>query len=130
MTLIIIQIEYVLNKHFSVFQTNHHNIPLFHLYIYRIYTTPLYLNKSDIISKIYYDPGGFGTMKKTLADAWVVDPSIKMPHVKTWFDDSYPELLVGNEVYIYTKTSCLTKAMYPYGPSIHIELMEFHTTMG
>ena len=34
-------------------------------------------NKNDIISKIYYDPSGYGSIQNTWTDAHEQDPSIK-----------------------------------------------------
>ena len=43
------------------------------------------MNKNDIISKIYTDPSGFGSIKKTLDEAKQVDKSITIDDVKDWF---------------------------------------------
>ena len=45
------------------------------------------MKKKDIISKLYYDPAGFGSLKTTLADARAVDPATRMPDVKKWFEE-------------------------------------------
>ena len=42
-------------------------------------------NKNDIISKIYFDKSGYGTMKTTLADARKIDKSININDVKQFF---------------------------------------------
>ena len=42
------------------------------------------MNKNDIISKIYYDPAGFGSVKQTYLEARAKDPSIKYEDVKKW----------------------------------------------
>jgi len=43
------------------------------------------MSKNEIISKIYHDPSGFGSIKKTLDEAKQVDKSITLDHVKDWF---------------------------------------------
>jgi hypothetical protein len=43
------------------------------------------MSKNEIISKIYNDPSGFGSIKKTLDEAKQVDKSITLDHVKDWF---------------------------------------------
>ena len=42
------------------------------------------MNKNDIISKVYYDFGGYGSIKRTLAEAREIDPTIKEQDVKDW----------------------------------------------
>ena len=42
------------------------------------------MSKADIISKIYYDPAGFGSVKQTYLEARAKDPSIKYEDVKKW----------------------------------------------
>ncbi len=42
-------------------------------------------DKNDIISKIYYDPAGFSSIKTTLEDARKKDKSITYNDVKEWF---------------------------------------------
>ena len=42
------------------------------------------MNKNEIISKIYYDPAGFGSVKQTYLEARAKDPSIKYEDVKKW----------------------------------------------
>ena len=44
------------------------------------------MSKSDIISKIYNDPSGYGSIKTTLADAKLKDKTIKLDDVKNWFN--------------------------------------------
>ena len=39
-------------------------------------------------SKIYYDPGGYGSMQDTFKEAKKVDSSIKFSDVKDWFERS------------------------------------------
>ena len=40
------------------------------------------------IKKIYYDPGGYGSMQDTFKEAKKVDRSIKFSDVKDWFERS------------------------------------------
>ena len=40
--------------------------------------------KNDIISKIYYDEAGYGSVKQTYLEARQKDPSIKYDDVKKW----------------------------------------------
>ena len=42
-------------------------------------------SKSEIISKIYNDPSGFGSVKKTLDEAKQIDKTITIDDVKNWF---------------------------------------------
>ena len=42
-------------------------------------------DKEKIISKIYTDKSGFGSMKVTLEDARKIDKTIKIDHVKYFF---------------------------------------------
>jgi hypothetical protein len=42
------------------------------------------MHKNEIISKIYYDPAGFGSAKQTYLEARAKDPSIKYEDVKKW----------------------------------------------
>ena len=42
----------------------------------------------SIIKKIYYDPGGYGSMQDTFNEAKKVDSSIKFSDVKDWFERS------------------------------------------
>jgi len=42
-------------------------------------------SKEDIIAKIYYDVGGFGSIKHTLEDAKKKDKSITLDDVKEFF---------------------------------------------
>jgi len=43
------------------------------------------MSKNEIISKIYNDPSGFGSVKKTLDEAKQLDKSITIDDVKDWF---------------------------------------------
>jgi hypothetical protein len=43
------------------------------------------MSKNEIISKIYNDPSGFGSVNKTLDEAKQVDKSITIDDVKDWF---------------------------------------------
>ena len=45
-------------------------------------------NKNDIISKIYYDPSGYGSIQNTWKDAHEKDPSIRQSDVKEWFENN------------------------------------------
>ena len=45
-------------------------------------------NKDDIISNVYYDRAGFGSLKTTLVDSKKKDPSITMQDVKEWFEEN------------------------------------------
>ena len=42
------------------------------------------MSKNDIISKVYYDFGGYGSIKRTLTEAMEIDPTIKEQDVKDW----------------------------------------------
>ena len=42
--------------------------------------------KDEIISKTYYDFGGYGSIARTLKEAREIDPTIKEADVKTWKD--------------------------------------------
>ena len=42
----------------------------------------------SIIKKIYYDPGGYGSMADTFKEAKKVDSSIKFSDFKDWFERS------------------------------------------
>ena len=42
-------------------------------------------NKNDIISKIYFDRSGFGSIQTTYKDAKEKEPSITLNDVKEWF---------------------------------------------
>ena len=44
------------------------------------------MNKKDIITKTYFDPAGFGSLKTTLEDARKHDSSITAKDVKDWKD--------------------------------------------
>ena len=44
----------------------------------------LYMNKNDIISKVYHDPAGFGSNAATLEDAKKYDASITLQDIKDW----------------------------------------------
>ena len=41
--------------------------------------------KDNVISSVYYDRGGFGSMQKTLQDAKTKDKTMKLDDVKRWF---------------------------------------------
>lgn len=43
-------------------------------------------DKNDIISKVYYDLSGYGSIEQTTKDAKKIDNSIKYIDVKEWFD--------------------------------------------
>ena len=43
-------------------------------------------NKNDIISKLHYDPNGYGSILNTWKDAHEKDPVIKQSDVKEWFE--------------------------------------------
>ena len=45
-------------------------------------------DKDKIISEIYYDQAGFGSLKTTLVDNKKKDPSITMQDVKEWFQEN------------------------------------------
>ena len=45
-------------------------------------------NKNDIISKIYFDKSGYGSMKTTLDDARKIDKSINISDVKQFFNNN------------------------------------------
>ena len=45
-------------------------------------------NKQSIISKIYFDKSGFGSIKTTLDDARKVDKSISINDVKQFFNNN------------------------------------------
>ena len=40
---------------------------------------------SDIISKIYFEPSGYGSIQSTVKDAHKIDKTIKLVDVKAWF---------------------------------------------
>ena len=42
--------------------------------------------KDEIISNIYNDPAGYGSINNTYNDAKAKDKSIKIDDVKTWFE--------------------------------------------
>ena len=42
-------------------------------------------NKNDIISKIYFDRSGFGSIQTTYKDAKAKEPTITLNEVKEWF---------------------------------------------
>ena len=51
-------------------------------------------NKNDIISKIYFDKSGYGSMKTTLDDARKIDKSIKINDVKQFFNNNVEKRLI------------------------------------
>ena len=42
------------------------------------------MSKEDIISKIYNDPAGFGSIRETYLEARKKDPTIKYDDVRNW----------------------------------------------
>ena len=44
-------------------------------------------DKTDVLKKIYFDRSGFGSMRRTFAEAKVKDKTITMSDVKTFFED-------------------------------------------
>ena len=44
-------------------------------------------DKDSIISKIYYDPAGYGSMQTTLRDARKHDKTITVEDVKKWLEE-------------------------------------------
>ena len=40
---------------------------------------------SDIRSKIYFEPSGYGSIQSTFKDAHKIDKTIKLVDVKAWF---------------------------------------------
>ena len=42
--------------------------------------------KNKVISKVYYDPSGYASIKQTLLDARKIDKTITYDNVKVWFD--------------------------------------------
>ena len=42
------------------------------------------MNKNEIISKIYYDPAGYGSIKETYLEARKKDPTITYADVQKW----------------------------------------------
>ena len=44
--------------------------------------------KDGIISKTYYDMGGYGSITRTLKEVREIDPSIKEIDVKNWKDEN------------------------------------------
>ena len=57
-------------------------VPLYILYNhYNYYVIPVYMIKEDIISRVYNDLSGFGSLKQTLQDTREVNPSIKLDYV-------------------------------------------------
>ena len=45
-------------------------------------------NKNDIISKIYFDRSGFGSIQTTYKDAKAKEPTITLNDVKEWFKEN------------------------------------------
>ena len=43
-------------------------------------------SKYCIISRIYHDPAGYGSMNATLKEAKVFDKTIKLKDIKKWFE--------------------------------------------
>ena len=46
------------------------------------------MSKTEIITKVYNDPSGFGSLKNTLSDAREIDKTITIEDVKKWFDSN------------------------------------------
>ena len=46
------------------------------------------MDKNNIISKIYYDKSGFGSIKTTFEDAKKVDKSITLEDIKNFFNNN------------------------------------------
>jgi hypothetical protein len=65
-------------------------------------------NKNDIISKIYYDPSGYGSIQNTWKDAHEQDPSIKQSDVKEWFEQNVKEEIKCKRVRIHSLHRMLT----------------------
>ena len=49
------------------------------------------MDKNNIISKIYYDKSGFGSIKTTFEDARKVNKSITLDDVKQFFNNNVEE---------------------------------------
>ena len=47
-----------------------------------------YMNKDQIIEKVYHDPAGYGSINNTLADAIQYDPTITYEDVRKWKDSN------------------------------------------
>ena len=43
------------------------------------------MSKNDTISKVYYDPAGYGSVKNTWLDAKKKGPIITIKDVRVWF---------------------------------------------
>ena len=43
-------------------------------------------DKKKIIAKVYYDPGGYGSLTQTLLDARQIDKNNTLRNVKAWMD--------------------------------------------
>ena len=48
----------------------------------------LYMNEEYIISRVYNNWSGFGSLKQTLAGAKEFDPSIKLDTVRQWMAEN------------------------------------------
>ena len=46
------------------------------------------MNKNESIEKVYHDPAGYGSIKKTLSDAIQYDPTITYEDVRQWKDSN------------------------------------------
>ena len=44
-------------------------------------------DKTDVLKKIYFDRSGFGSIRRTFAEAKAKDKTITMTDVKTFFED-------------------------------------------
>ena len=62
--------------------------------------------KDEIISKTYYDMGGYGSISRTLKEAREIDPSIKEIDVKKWKDKNLQRKtnLRGHNSFIASET--------------------------
>ena len=75
-------------------------------------------DKNKIISKIYYDPAGYGSMQTTYEDAKKIDKSIKYQDVKNWFENNIERKtqLRGFNSYVASKPyqECQIDLMFCY----------------
>ena len=46
------------------------------------------MSKNDVISKIYYEPSGYGSLKTTLDDSRKINKSITIDDVKQFFKEN------------------------------------------
>ena len=86
-------------------------------------------NKNNIISKIYNDPSGFGSIAETLKDAKAKDKSIKLEDVKEWFEKNVNK----KTSYKGQNSFVAPHAYYEYQIDLffikHLEKQEFHNGM-